>query len=128
MYDKEPKISHAIEDGILCLTVEGWVSIEDIADYAEINIDLWANSPRLLYDLRQMRFYDITNESLNTIFDVFFGVGSVRIGGRTAILLRGQEQLLGDVLVKKLQARKVPIDIQVFDSKDEALVWLQTAD
>ncbi len=104
------------------------MSIEDIADYAEINIDLWANSPRLLYDLRQMRFYDITNEGLNTIFDVFFGVGSVRIGGRTAILLRGQEQLLGDVLVKKLQARKVPIDIQVFDSKDEALVWLQTAD
>lgn len=128
MYEKEPKISHAIEDGILCLTVEGWVSIEDIADYAEINIDLWANSPRLLYDLRQMRFYDITNEGLNTVFDVFFGVGSVRIGGRTAILLRGQEQLLGDVLVKKLQARKVPIDIQVFDSKDEALVWLQTAD
>ena len=104
------------------------MSIEDIARYAEINIDLWANSPRLLYDLRQMRFYNITNEGLNTIFDVFFGVGSVRIGWRTAILVRGQEQQLGDVLVKKLRARKVPIDIKAFDSKDEALVWLRAAD
>ncbi len=128
MDDKEPKISHANKDGILCLTVEGWVSIVDIADYAEINIDLWANSPRLLYDLRQMRFYDITNEGLNTIFHVFFGVGSVRIGWRTAILVREQEQLLGDVLVKKLRARKVAIDIKTFDSKDEALVWLRAAD
>ena len=122
-----PKISHTVEDGILRLTIEGWVSIEDIADYAEINIDLWAKSPRLLYDLQQMRFYDITNEGLNTVFDVFFGIGSVRIGWRTAILLREQERSLGDVLVKKLQARKVPIDIKVFDSTDEALVWLQAA-
>ena len=124
MYDKEPKISHAIEDGILCLTIEGWVSIEDIAAYAEINVDLWAKSPRLLYDLRQMRFYDITNEGLNSVFDVFFGVGSVRIGWRTAILLRGQEFSLGDVLVRKLEAREVPINIKAFDSKDEARVWL----
>ena len=128
MDDKEPKISHSIEDGVLWLTVEGWVSLKDIAAYAEINVDLWAKCPRLLYDLRQMRFYDITNEALNTIFDVFFGIGSVRIGWRTAILLRGQEQLLGDVLVKKLRARKVPIDIKAFDSKDKALVWLQAAD
>jgi len=97
--DKEPKISHAIEDGILCLTVEGWASVADIADYAEINIDLWSKSPRLLYDLRQMRLFDITNEGLNTVFDVFFGIGSVRIGWRTAILLREQERSLGDVLV-----------------------------
>jgi len=124
LYDKEPKISHAIEDGILCLTIEGWVSIEDIAAYAEINVDLWAKSPRLLYDLRQMRFYDITNEGLNSVFDVFFGVGSVRIGWRTAILLRGQEFSLGDVLVRKLEAREVPINIKAFDSKDEARVWL----
>ncbi len=124
MDDKEPKISHAIEDGVLCITIEGWVSIEDIAAYAEINVDLWAKSPRLLYDLRQMRFYDITNEGLNSVFDVFFGVGSVRIGWRTAILLRGQEFSLGDVLVRKLEAREVPINIKAFDSKDEARVWL----
>ncbi len=104
------------------------MSIVDIADYAEITIDIRANSPRLLYDLRKMRFNDITNEGLNTIFHVFFGVGSVTIGWRTAILVREQEQLLGDVLVKKLRARKVAIDIKTFDSKDEALVWLRAAD
>ena len=123
---EESNISHKIEDGILHVTVEGTAKLSDMAAYANAHIDLWAHSPRLIWDLRRMLFFDVSFKKVSTLFDGLVEVGSLRAGWRTALLFSQNEDLLGQFVVDLQSTRGGPVVTQLFTSMDEARSWLQS--
>lgn len=119
-----PKISHKIEDDVLHVTVEGWVKVSEMAAYASDHIVVWASSPRLIWDLRTTIFFDISSEVLTSMSDTFTEAHGVRAGWRTALVVREQETLLGDLVVELTKSNNVPVEHQIFRSVNEARSWL----
>ncbi|MCZ6644065.1 MAG: hypothetical protein O7F71_21020 [Gammaproteobacteria bacterium] len=119
-----PKISHKIEDGILVVTVEGWIKMLEMAAYASDHIVEWASNPCLLWDFRTTIFFDFTSEVLTNISDTFAQASRVRAGWRTALVVRKEESLLGDLVVELTKSHNVPVEHQVFLSMGEARSWL----
>ena len=123
---EESSISHKIEDGILHVSIEGTVKLSDIAAYAKYHIDVWARSPRIIWDLRRMQFFDVSSEKLRALVDRLAEVGRLRASWRTALVFSKNEHLLGQLVVDLSEARGGPVDVQLFTSMDEARSWLQS--
>ena len=123
---EDSNISHKIEDGILHVSIEGTVKLSDIAAYANYHIDVWARSPRMIWDVRRMRFYDVSIERLRELVNGLAEVGSLRAGWRTALVLSQNEDLLGQLVVDLAEARDGAVDVKLFASMDEARSWLQS--
>ncbi len=123
---EESNINHEIEDGILHVTVEGTAKLSDIVTYANDHIDLWANSPCLIWDVRRMRFYDVSTERLRELVNGLAEVGSLRTGWRTALVFSQNEHLLGQFVADLAEALGGPVEVQLFTSVDEAQGWLRS--
>jgi len=123
---EESNISHKIEDSILHVTVEGTVKLSDIAAYANNHIDVWARSPRMIWDVRRMRFYDVSTERLRELVNGLAEVGSLRAGWRTALVFSQNEHLLGQLVADLAEAFGGPVEVQLFTSVDEAQGWLRS--
>ena len=80
---EESNISHKIEDSILQVTVDGSVTVSDILGYAQNYIDVWAHSPRVLWDFRLALFSDITSETYLSMSGEFTDVFRVKAGWHT---------------------------------------------
>ena len=125
--DREDSIiSHKIEDGILHVSIEGTVKLSDIAAYANYHLDVWAHSPRMIWDVRRMRFYDVSIKRLRGLVNGLAEVGSLRAGWRTALVFSQNEDLLGQLVVDLAEARDGAVDVKLFASMDEARSWLQS--
>ncbi len=123
--DRE-SISLKIEDNILHVTVEGTVTLSDIVTYAQNHIEVWARSPRMLWDLRRAVLPLFTSEALSGLLNEFREVSEVRAGGHTAIVVRGVDELVGHYLVDLSKAYNAPVEYQSFVDLHEARRWLQS--
>ena len=119
-------ISHKIEDGILHVTVDGSVTVSDIVGYAQNYIEVWAKSPRVLWDFRLALFSDITSETLGGSSDDFVEVFRVKTGWHTAILVREVDDLIGNYFVNLSKVYNAPVEYKAFISLHEARRWLQS--
>ncbi len=125
--DREgPNISHKIEDRILHVTVDGLVTVSEIVTYAKDNIEVWSRSPRVLWDFRRALFPSITSETLSGLSDDFGEVFRVKSGFHTALVVRGADDLLGNMLVDLSDAYNAPVEYKAFVSLQEAQKWLQS--
>ncbi len=123
---EDSNISHKTEDGILHVTVDGSVTLSDIVAYAQNHIEVWASSPRMLWDLRRAGFPLFTNEALSGLLNEFAEVARVRAGSHTAIVVRGADDLAGNYFVDLSKAYNAPVEYQSFVSLHEARSWLQS--
>ncbi len=126
MDSEESGIRHKIEDGILYVTVEGSVTVSDIVTYAQNHIEVWARNPLVSWDFRQTIFPIATREKLNGLSDKFGEVFRVKAGGHTAIVFRGADDLLGNMLVDMSETYSVPVEYKAFVDLHEAQKWLQS--
>ena len=123
---EESNISLKIEDNILHVTVEGSVTLSDIVTYAQNHIEVWARSPRMLWDLRRAVLPLFTSEALSGLLNEFREVSQVRAGGHTAIVVRGVDEQAGHYLVGLSKAYNSPVEYQSFVDLREARRWLQS--
>ena len=122
--DRE-SISLKIEENILHVTVEGTVTLSDIVTYDQNHIEVWARSPRMLWDLRRAVLPLFTSEALSGLLNEFREVSQVRAGGHTAIVVRGVDELVGHYLVDLSKAYDAPVEYQSFVDLHDARKWLQ---
>ena len=118
------KIQHNIENGILHVTVAGSIRIPELAAYARAHIDDWSNCRGVVWDMRDLEFFGFSLESLLGMPDEFAEVRVARAGGRTALVVRKRDDLLGEMVVNLATAPDWQIERQVFLSIEDALAWL----
>lgn len=117
-------ISHRVELGVLHVTIEGGVTVAEVAAYVLSHIDVWAHSPRVLWNVQRMLSPIITNEQLASVSDVFGEVYRSRAGWLTAIVVRQQDEQLGKFLEDLSKAHVTPVEYRAFVSATEAVRWL----
>ncbi len=126
MDSEESSISHKIEDGILQVIVNGSVTLLHIVTYGQDHIELWARSPRMLWDLRRAILPSFADDALKSLLNEFEELSRVRAGCHTAILVREADDLAGNYFVDLSKAYSAPVEYQSFVSLHEARSWLQS--
>ena len=117
-------IRHKVEASVLHVTIEGEVTVAEIAAYVRNHINVWVHSPRVLWNLRKILFPLITSEQLASESDLFGEVYRSRAGWLTAIVVRSLDDQMGKFLVDLSEAHATPVEYRAFVSVTEAVGWL----
>ena len=80
----------------------------------------------MLWDFRRALFPIIKSETLSGLSDRFGEVFRVKSGFHTALVVRGADDLLGNMLVDMSDAYNSPVEYKAFFTLDEARSWLQS--
>ena len=126
MDSEESSISHEIKDGILHVTVDGSVTISGFVTYVHKHIEVWAHNPRVLWDFRRAISPVFTSETLSGWSDELGEIFQAKGRGHTAILFRGADDLLGNMLVNLSDTYSVPVEYKAFVDLHEARKWLKS--
>jgi hypothetical protein len=118
------QIKHAVHNGILHAKVVGTATVDDMAAYAESNIDDWSAAIKVLWDVTGLRFYAINLKEIKRIVDAFSNVTRSRSGCHTAILFSKKEESLGNIVHEF--SKHSPVTKKIFTVRVEAEQWLQS--
>jgi hypothetical protein len=123
--DRNFKINHYASADILIVVVVGSADVGSLVAYTEQHIDVWANNPRLLWDLREMDFANISLAQIRNLTSSFSEANDRRRGGRTAILVEaGHGVGIGRLVIEYSEIHESPVQHQLFQSRRDAEAWL----
>ena len=71
-----------------------------------------------------MEFFEISLDSIQGMSDDFADVNLARAGGRTAIVVKKRDDILGEMLVNFANSHEVPVEHRMFLAMQDGMVWL----
>jgi len=118
-------ITHSSAEGILTVRLEGRFDVESMFVYVTENQSTWAAHACILWDLREFDARDLTGDSILKVPDKFAEILQRRAGGRTAILVKEDLEVIANIAVGNNANRNSPVKLNAFCSEEEALAWLR---
>lgn len=118
-------ISHWSADGILRVRVEGHTDVDSIVAYAYEYTDAWVQHACILYDLTQLDPNALTSTAIKNLPESFASIVKLRAGGRTALLVQNNLELIAKFIVAQSETAHGLIEHRAFCSEDDAVSWLQ---
>jgi hypothetical protein len=100
------------------------MGIPEIVAYATAHIDDWSSCTGLVWDLRELEFFEVSLDSLLGMSEEFAQVNAARAGGRTALVVKKRDDILGKMIVDLAISQDGYIEHRVFLSIEDALEWL----
>lgn len=119
-------ISHWTADGILRVRVEGHTEVDSVVAYAHENRDTWVQHACILYDLTQLDPNALTSTAIKNLPESFDSIIKLRAGGRTALLVQNNLELLAKFVVAQSETTHGLVEHRAFCSEDDAVAWLQS--
>ena len=120
-----PGITHRICNGTLLVIVSGSVSLQAITAYVTRHQEVWAAQKKVLWDLRQFDPSGVTSADILNIPHAFGEIIDMRAGGRSAVLVSKELNLVVKVAMALRQEGDFPLEIRSFLDEAEALSWLE---
>ena len=121
-----PGISHKACDGTLRVFVRGSVELQTVTAYVVRHQEIWAASTRILWDLRQFDPSGITSADILNIGHAFGEIMDLRAGGRSAILVSQELNLVVKVAMALHPLQESPVELRSFLDQADALAWLKS--
>ncbi|MEM8769868.1 MAG: hypothetical protein AAGE43_20720 [Pseudomonadota bacterium] len=122
---KEPTISHEEQDGLLRVVVAGPATLAFVTAYATRFQDVWSRYQRILWDLRGADPTVLSSEDILNVNHAFGEIMDLRAGGRTALLISKDVELIAKIAIALCEGRDAPVTLRAFLDEPEALVWVQ---
>ncbi len=122
---KEPTISHEEHDGLLRVAVAGLATLSFVTAYATRFQDVWTRHPRILWDLRGADPTALSSEDILNINHAFGEIMDLRAGGRTALLISKDVELIAKIAIALCEGQEAPVTLRAFLDEQEALDWVR---
>ena len=117
-------ISHEISDGLLRVNVAGVVELAAITAYVIRHQQIWTEHRRVLWDLRKTDPAAVTSQDLLNIRHAFAEIMSKRRGGRTAVVVSRDLDLVARLTIALSDDQESPVTIRSFLREKDAISWL----
>ncbi len=124
MDSQTAEIRHEIKGDVLRVSVCGPVTLQQLTTYVTRWQNEWVSQRRVLWNLTNTVASNITSQDILNVDQSFAEILARRSGGRTAILVGKDLELIARISIVLLQNRSVPVELEVFLSEDDALAWL----
>jgi hypothetical protein len=117
-------ITHRICRGTLKVIVSGPVGLQDVTAYVTRHQEIWAAHDKVLWDLRQFNPSGVSSADILNIRHAFGEIIDMRAGGRSAVLVSKDLNLVVRVAMALREDRDFPLEMRSFLDEAEALSWL----
>ena len=117
-------IKHQSQNGVLRVSVWGSVALSDVTAYVTRHQDEWAAHARVCWDLREFDPSGITSADILNIRHAFAEILDLRSGGRSAVIVSRELNLVTKVAMAMSENRQGPVDVRSFLDPSAALAWL----
>ena len=125
MQNQDSRISHASADGILIVKVKGRVRFDSLTKYVAQHREVWVQHACVLYDMLEMDLSVVTADAVIKVPDSFREMTKLRAGGRSAVLVQKEFELIARFVVADFETQAAPVEFGVFLSEEDALAWLR---
>jgi hypothetical protein len=119
-------ISHMACNGTLRVSVSGSVELQTVTAYVIRHQEIWAAHAWILWDLRQFDPSGITSADILNIRHAFGEIMDLRAGGRSAILVSKELDLVVRVAMALQPQQDSPVELRSFLDEADALAWLES--
>ncbi len=119
-------ISHEVRGGILRVVLTGSVSLTAATAYATLHQELWSANPGILWDLRAFDPSGISSQDVLNIPHAFAEVMALRPGGRSAVVVGKELDLVARVAIALYDDQENPVTVRSFLEKSAACDWLKS--
>lgn len=117
-------ISHEPRGGLLRVNVSGLVELSTITAYVIRHQQIWTEHSRVLWDLRKTDPTAVTSQDLLNIRHAFAEIMSKRRGGRTAVVVSRDLDLVARLTIALSDDQEAPVTIRSFLREKDAISWL----
>jgi len=121
---KAGKITHEVNNGVLRVILTGSVNLSAATAYATLHQSDWMENTRILWDLLLFDPSGVTSQDILNIQHAFAEIMSLRPGGRSAVLVNKELDLVARVTLALSDERESPIAVRSFLDEEEAILWL----
>lgn len=118
-------ITHCSAHGILLVQVEGSTDVDSLVNYAYQYKDVWVQHACVLYDFTLLDPKALTSAAIRDIPELFAEITELRAGGRTALLVQKDLELIGRFIAAQSETAHGRLEIRTFCSKVDAISWLR---
>ena len=118
-------ISHEVLEGTLWVRVVGSLDLTDVTAYVTRHQAEWASRDRILWDLRNFDPSGVTSNDILNIQHAFGEIMELRAGGRSAVVLRKELDLVVRVAMALREHQSGHIELRSFLDEAEAVAWLE---
>ena len=124
-HGKDPKISHEEQHDLLRVSVAGPATLSFVTAYTTRFQDVWSRHPRILWDLRCADPTALSSDDILNINHAFGEIMDLRRGGRTALLIGKEVELIARIAIALCEGRDAPVTFRTFLDQEEALAWIR---
>ncbi len=118
-------ITHCSANGILVVRVEGPADVDSLVNHAHQYQDVWVQHACILYDFTLLEPEALTSAAIRNIPESFDEITELRTGGRTALLVQKDLELIARFVAAQSETTHGRIEIRTFCSEVDAISWLQ---
>jgi hypothetical protein len=119
-------VSHRVCNGTLRVIVSGSARLQTITAYVTRHQEIWAAYARILWDLRPFDPSGITSTDILNIRHAFGEIMELRAGGRSAILVSKELNLVVKIAMALHPEQDSPVALRSFLNEADALAWLES--
>ena len=125
MQNPDSRISHASADGILTVKLKGRVDLDLLTKYVAQHTEMWAQHPCILWDMLELDLSGVTADEVIKVPDSFRELTKLGAGGRSAVLVQKEFELIARFIVADYESQDSPIESRIFLHEEDALAWLR---
>lgn len=117
-------VTHEVHNDTLQVYVRGSVDLPTITAYATRHQDVWSSHSKILWDLRNFDPSGISSKDILNIQHAFAEIMNLRAGGRSAVLVNKELDLVARVAMALPENQNSPIELRSFLDEALAREWL----
>ncbi len=125
MQNQDSLISHTSADGILAVKVKGRVDLDLLTKYVAQHKEAWVQHACILWDMLELDLSGVTADEVIKVPDSFRELTKLGAGGRSAVLVQKEFELIARFIVADYESQDSPIESRIFLHEEEALAWLR---
>jgi len=119
-----PGVTHEVRNDTLHVCVRGSVDLPAITAYATRHQDVWPSHAKILWDLRKFDPSGISSKDILNIPHAFAEIMNLRAGGRSAVLVSKELELVTRVAMALFENQPAQIELRSFLDEAVAKEWL----
>jgi hypothetical protein len=117
-------MTHEVRSGTLWVTVTGSVGMAAATGYVTSHQEIWSAQSRIVWDLRAFDPSGVSSQDILNIPHAFAEIMELRAGGRTAVIVGKELDLVSRLAIALGEDRKRHISIRSFLDEQSAEAWL----
>ena len=122
---KTTGISHETENATLKVLLRGSVALSEVTAYVTRYQDVWIAHSKVLWDLRGFDPSGVSSNDILNIRHAFGEIMELRTGGRSAVLVSKELDLVARVALALGENHEGPVQLRSFLDETQALKWLE---